>query len=118
MAARILVVDDDREDRTSVAKELSDYDVTGVTNGDEALELLEVQKFDITILDAQTPDGWETLRIVKDAWNGYETKVIMVSDNPDPDEFMKSCVIGADSFLSKPFDSISLRRLVRESLVE
>lgn len=77
--------------------------------GQEALELLATQPFDVVILDVMMPgmDGIETLREIKLAWPGIQ--VVLLSGHGGEELGLRGMAYGAHAYLLKP---VSLKRLV------
>jgi CheY-like chemotaxis protein len=107
----VLVVDDDEAIRTAVAEilELSGYDVAVASDGQEAVELLEVGlEPRAIILDLMMPrmDGWTFLRRIRGDPRFQELPVVVTSavasERPP----------GADACLQKPFEVTNLDREV------
>lgn len=117
---KILAADDNPEIRNYLGVLLSrEHDVTFAEDGEMAIELLESEPFDAVILDVEMPrtDGWEALRVLKDPDNGWpDTKVIMLTCMKEPEHFLKSIVVGADYFVSKPFDPQQLLETLDRAL--
>ena len=104
--AKILVVDDDRAFRLSVAALLRDdgYFVEAAGDGQSAVDELRRQRFDLLVLDLRMPgiDGFglvEALRV----W-GDHIPVLMISGFGTVDIAVQAMQLGADDFLSKPVD--------------
>ena len=123
---RILAVDDEKRILTFLKSKLkaSGYDVITASNGKEALELAEAQQPDLIVLDIVMPkmDGIETLRELR----GFSSvPVIMLSAKGSDTDKIKGLSLGADDYLSKPFNPDELvarieairRRLTGESKI-
>lgn len=108
---KVLIVDDEK-DIVNVLEEIlshSGLDVSSADNAKNALNALEITRFDIIITDHMMPgiDGAEFTRIVKTLYPG--TIVIGISGHPYSGAFLKA---GADAFLSKPIDFDQLLALI------
>lgn len=116
----VLVVDDNPEIREILRETLElDYRVVTAGNGEEAIEILTTEVVDLCILDVQMPvtDGFETLRIIRDAENGWPAlKVIMLTVRKEPEYWLRSAVIGADIYVTKPFSPTQMLELVHKCL--
>ena len=120
---RVLVVDDNEDIRFVVTKTLekNGYEVTTACNGDEAIEIMTQQPAQIVLLDIRMPvtDGWETLRIIKDEYNGWpETEIIMMTVCNEPENPLKAWSIGASYYLPKPFSLANMLELVQRASEE
>jgi len=82
--------------------------VEAVDTGEEALELARLYDYDIIILDLVLPDmeGYEVVRRLRAS--RVETPVLILSGLNRPQAKVKGFGVGADDFISKPFDSQEL----------
>lgn len=107
---KILVVDDEDALRTVLGAELNSegYDVVTAADGSEAVAELERKKFDLVLLDIRMPNmnGFEVLKIIKEKHAG--TKVIMLTGFADLKNAIESKKLGAEDFVSKPYDLVDL----------
>jgi DNA-binding NtrC family response regulator len=102
----ILVVDDEDALRTALSGELTakGYTVDTASDGDEAIAFIQIKSFDLVILDIKMVriQGLEVLKYIKD--NAPASKVIMLTAFADLKNAMESKRLGADDFVSKPYD--------------
>jgi two-component system response regulator ResD len=84
------------------------YEVTTVSDGKKADEIITDDTFDLIILDVMLPgkDGWALLRKVKSLG---ETPVILTTARGEEDDRIFGLELGADDYMVKP---ISMRELV------
>ncbi len=119
-ASRILVVDDEDALRTVLSGELSSagYDVSTASDGEEALTEVQNKKFDLLLLDIKMPrlDGFEVLKYVKK--NNPSVKVIMLTGFADLKNAIESKKLGAEDFVSKPYDLVDLLTTIERVLSE
>tara|TARA_B100001057_G_C22800776_1_gene931408 strand:- start:713 stop:1390 length:678 start_codon:yes stop_codon:yes gene_type:complete len=103
--AHILVVDDDDGIRSLVKKYLNEnnYLVTTAENAEEANEKIRVIKFDLIILDIMMP-GKSGLEFIAENKKKLETPIILLTAKGQADERIEGLEIGADDYLSKPFE--------------
>jgi type II secretory ATPase GspE/PulE/Tfp pilus assembly ATPase PilB-like protein/CheY-like chemotaxis protein len=104
---RILVVDDDPEDRLLVRTLMQKYGwkVEEVQDGGEALDRLESDPgFDLVVLDLEMPivDGREVLERLRAT--GATVPVVVLTGSPDPEDEYRLMEGGADDYLRKPLD--------------
>jgi DNA-binding NtrC family response regulator len=103
--ARVLVVDDEKLIRWSVTEHLSrsGYNVSSAETGEQALEKLGADSFDLVLLDIRLPgiDGTTTLR--RALALKPELVVVMMSAHGSIDVAVEAMKIGAVDFLVKPF---------------
>lgn len=107
---RILVVDDEDALRTVLSAELHSegYDVGTAADGMEALAELQKAAYDLVLLDIKMPNmnGFEVLKVIKEKYAG--TKVIMLTGFADLKNAIESKKLGAEDFVSKPYDLVDL----------
>lgn len=114
----VLVADDEDEFRKILALELQGegYRVDTAADGAEAMKMLEQKRYDVILLDIRMPhvNGFEILRFVKKKFP--ETKVIMLTAFSDMAYAIESKNLGAQAFLSKPYDLMKLFTTIRQVL--
>ena len=112
--AHILVVDDDEGIRSLVKKYLNErkYLVTTADNGENASEKIKVIKFDLIILDIMMP-GKSGLDFLKEHKENINTPIILLTAKGEPDERIEGLEMGADDYLSKPFEPKELDLRIR-----
>ena len=107
--SKILLVDDDVELTNLLAELLSleGFDIHVVHNGQEALTELELQTYDIILLDIMMPvlNGIETLKQFRQK---LTTPVLMLSARDDDIDRVLGLELGADDYLPKPFNDREL----------
>ncbi len=101
---RLLIVDDEERFRTNLVKMLTlkGMEVTAAAGGPEALELAQVQSFDVALVDIRMPgmDGLETLARLKQLTPG--TEVIMLTGHASVEAAMEINRLGGYDYLLKP----------------
>ncbi|MBM4055873.1 MAG: EAL domain-containing protein [Planctomycetes bacterium] len=82
------------------------YDICVALNGVDALEKINKQSPSIIISDISMPemDGYELCRSVKNNKLLHNLPVILLTNLSDPEEVIKSIQVGADCYMTKPFD--------------
>lgn len=118
---RILVVDDNEDNRYTLILrlELEGYqNITQAADGEEALDLLRKDNFDLVLLDVMMPkmDGYQVLEALKADGRLHNLPVIMISAVNEIDSVIRCIGLGAVDYLSKPFDAILLRARVSASI--
>ncbi|TLZ46048.1 MAG: response regulator [Methanobacteriota archaeon] len=112
---KVLVAEDDPTLREEVVELLrtSGHDVQAVSDGDEAVRLLEADKFDLALVDWNMPgrSGGEVLRRAREV--RPQTAVIVMTGYGNVDTAVEALRSGAKDFLQKPFDIESLENTVR-----
>ncbi len=101
----ILVVEDEVKITRFIKKglEMDHYTVETAYDGEEALEKIEINDYDLIILDIMLPkvDGIEVCRRVRE--NKIEAPIIMLTARDTVDDRVKGLDAGADDYLVKPF---------------
>ncbi|MGB3694445.1 MAG: response regulator [Spirulinaceae cyanobacterium] len=118
--AKILVVDDEKNIRMTVAKALDPlgYKVHTAFDGKDALYQLQAEKFDLILTDLQMP-GMNGMELLGKATELYpEIKIALISAHGTVDNAVEAMKIGAVDFLQKPFTPKELRDLVYRMLEE
>lgn len=110
MKTKVLLVDDEKEFVTSLSERLDirNFDVTCAYNGDEALQQMQAQNFDVIILDVLMPgkNGIETLQEMKKL--KPLTQVIMLTGNATVETAIEGMKLGAYDYLIKPTETETL----------
>jgi class 3 adenylate cyclase/CheY-like chemotaxis protein len=119
----VLVVDDDPLNRELLATALKNEgcDVTTAEDGLRALRILrssDSAAFDLLLLDVLMPgmDGYDVLRHLKAETALAHMPVIVVSAVDDISSAVKCLELGAEDYLTKPFDPVLLRARINSSL--
>jgi len=107
---RVLLVEDDLTAARGIAMMLKSGGIIVDTTdtGEEALELLRHYDYDVMVLDLMLPDmeGYEVVRRMRAA--RQETPVLILSGLSRPAAKVKGFAVGADDFITKPFDKAEL----------
>jgi DNA-binding response OmpR family regulator len=117
--ARLLIVEDDPEVGTGLEDyfSLKDYDVTRVVDGESALqEITALPPYDVILLDVMLPekDGFEVLREARKS--GVDSPIIMLTVKSESKHKLRGFDLGADDYVTKPFDAEELAARVRAVL--
>ena len=101
---RILIVDDDETVRWSYLRSLqgTSCNIATAGNGEEALETMEQNPFDVVLLDMRMPgqDGLSVLRTIKQKWP--ESEVVIITGYPTVDSAKEAVRLGAYDYVAKP----------------
>ena len=109
--ARVLVVDDEESNRKLLTRLLSaDYDVVTAPDGEHALRLLESMDVDLVLLDVRLPglDGFEVCSRLKKLERMRLVPVVLITGLGMREHRIRGIHVGADDFLTKPFDAEEL----------
>src|SRR3954449_3138787 len=116
---KILVVDDERDVVESVrlgfTLQWREVDVLEANEGETALSLVETEHPDIVLLDVGMPgiDGFETLRQLRAV---SDVPVLMLTARDDAMDKVKGLELGADDYVTKPFNHLELMARVKAVL--
>jgi DNA-binding response OmpR family regulator len=114
----VLVVDDEPNIRETVGfiLEMEGYDVEKAVNGREGLEKIRSLRPRAVLLDAMMPemDGFEVCRRVKEDPELAGTTIIMLTAMGQDTDRRTAMEIGADHFLTKPFDDEEVLAILSE----
>ena len=115
---RILVVEDERKVASFLKKGLEEeyYVVDCAYDGEEAIYMVEVNDYDLLVLDIMLPkiDGLEVLKQVRD--KGLGLPVLMLTAKDSVEDIVKGLDTGGDDYLTKPFIFAELLARVRALL--
>ena len=114
----ILVVDDSRIVQAMVTDilEAEGYTVRQAENGRRALEKVAQQRPDLILLDVMMPemDGYETCAVLRK--DPEYLPVLMITAKGDLEDLVRGLEVGADDYISKPFDHVELLARVKSLL--
>ncbi len=117
---KILVVDDEDALRTVLSGELvsEGYEVRTAADGDEAISNIQKESFDLVLLDIKMPrmNGFEVLKFIKEKFP--KTRVVMLTGFADLKNAIESKKLGAEDFVSKPYDLVDLLTTIERVLSE
>ncbi len=115
---KLLVVEDERDLNEIITKELiiNGYIVDSCFDGEEAIEYLSLGDYDGAILDIMLPklDGFDVLEKIRN--NGIQTPVLFLTARDSKKDIIRGLDLGADDYISKPFDLDELLARIRVML--
>jgi DNA-binding response OmpR family regulator len=115
---RVLVVDDDEVIRQLIAVnlQLEGFDVSTAVDGQDCLDRVAEIDPDVITLDVMMPrlDGWETAIQLRRSPDTAHIKVVLITARAQEDDKTHGAQVGADAYLTKPFDPNEMIRVVRE----
>jgi adenylate cyclase len=119
--AKVLLVDDSRLLRMGLRRSLEEIGLTDIVeagDGREAIETLVREHFDLMLLDMEMPEmnGMEVLAVLRDTPHHPWPPVIVISGGTAIDDAVRCIELGAEDYLSKPFNPVLLRARVKTSL--
>ena len=123
MMPKIVVVDDEAPIRRLLQMTLEDFEDAGVEilvadNGQEALELIEKEKPSLVFLDVMMPgiNGFEVCDMVKHKLGMQEVTIILLTAKGQEVDRQRGEEVGADLYITKPFDPDALVATAAEIL--
>ena len=126
MKQRILVADDEIAVQHIVARALAamPYEVVAASDGVQALEMTETLGPDLIVLDVNMPrkNGWQVLRELRGHLRSRAIPVIMLTGRGDLASEVEGLEMGADDYITKPFELEDLcarvRSVLRRNLID
>ena len=116
----ILIVDDNPRNLQLLGKVLQEnkYEIEFSTSGNAALEWIKNKKFDLILLDINMPglNGFEVCGIIRSQPEMNNVPIIFLSASVDRESILKGFEIGAQDYITKPFDSRELLVRVKTHL--
>lgn len=116
MANKVLVVDDEKLIVKGIrfSLEQDSMEVDCAYDGEEALEKVHRQEYDIVLLDLMLPkvDGLEVCQQIREF---SDVPIIMLTAKSDDMDKIMGLEYGADDYITKPFNILELRRASRQS---
>lgn len=119
----VLIVDDEPHIRLLIEQTLEELEDDGVEiltarDGEEALGVVEVQHPDLVFLDVTMPkrNGYDVCRAIKADLGLASTVVILLTARGQAVDREAGLSVGADEYLTKPFDPDELLRIARRRL--
>ena len=121
MADTVLIVDDDEALRTMLYKVMRSNGLLAdvAACAEEALEMTRHNRYELILMDVNMPgmDGFETIRQLRQ--RGVQTPIIIVSGRKEDYDTLYGLDIGADDYVTKPFNPVVLgakvKALIRRS---
>ncbi len=120
MAKKILVVDDERDlvETITFRLEAAGYEVSSAFDGQEGLEKAREIKPDLILLDVMMPkmDGYQVCRMLKFDDDYKNIPIIMLTARGQEQDKKTGGDVGADDYITKPFDSKDLLARIQKML--
>jgi len=117
---KILVIEDNNEVRENIAEilELSSYEVITAENGKIGVEFALQQSPDLIVCDIMMPelDGYGVLHLLNKHIETYGIPFIFLTAKSEKTDLRKGMEMGADDYLTKPFDGIELLNAIEVRL--
>ena len=123
MEQKILIVDDEAHIRMLLEQTLEDLEDDGVTfysaqNGEEAMEIIQEEKPQLVFLDVMMPklNGMEVCRRVKKELMLTDVFIVLLTAKGQELDRQKGQEVGADLYMTKPFDPETILNKAKEIL--
>jgi len=123
MNKKLLIVDDEPHIRMLIEQTLEDLEDEGVElliaeNGEQALQIIEKEKPNLVFLDVMMPkmNGMEVCQKVKKELNLSEVYIILLTAKGQEVDRQKGLDMGADRYMTKPFDPDEMLAIAEEIL--
>ena len=118
---KILIIDDQQvyRKKLELAVGALGYSATSASGGQEGLQQLKTENFDLVLLDIMMPgmDGFDVMQIMKEDRQLVDIPVIVISAlDSDMDSVVRAIEFGAQDFLPKNFDPVLLAARLSSSL--
>jgi sigma-B regulation protein RsbU (phosphoserine phosphatase) len=108
MQGKLLVVDDNEMNRDMLSRRLSRRKHTVITaeNGQQALDLIEKEPFDVILLDIMMPgiSGIEVLKKLRETYSPADLPIIMVTAKSESENVVEALKLGANDYVIKPLN--------------
>jgi DNA-binding response OmpR family regulator len=112
MSKKVLVIDDEETIRKVLRIHLGNagYEVKEASDGEQAIEQLKKDRFDLLICDIRMPkkSGWEVLKEVRSNPETSEIPVIVLTAKNEDTDMFKGYELGASYYITKPFTKSQL----------
>jgi len=116
----LLIVDDNEMNRDMLSRRLQrqGYTVAVAEDGRQALDMIKAQNFDLVLLDIMLPgmNGYQVLEHMKADYALHDIPVIMTSALDDTESIARCIEMGAEDYLTKPFDMVVVKARVSACL--
>jgi DNA-binding response OmpR family regulator len=117
MEENLLIIDDIPENIQVLGHALAKehYSVSFATDGQQALEMIAENDFDLILLDVMMPhmDGYEVCRCLKSMPTKKDVPIIFLTARTEPEDIVKGFEVGAVDYVTKPFNAPELLARVR-----
>src|ERR1043165_763700 len=120
MAKRILVIDDNNDLRENTAEilDLAGYETLTAENGKRGVEIATKEKPDMIVCDIMMPelDGYGVLHLLRKNADTQNIPFIFLTAKTERSDFRKGMEMGADDYVTKPFEDIELLNAIEVRL--
>lgn len=124
MSKKLLIVDDEAHIRMLIEQTLEDLEDEGVEmlfadNGEKALQIIQEERPNLVFLDVMMPkmNGMEVCQRVKKELNLTDVYIILLTAKGQEVDRQKGLEMGADRYMTKPFDPDEMYAIAEEILL-
>ncbi len=115
----IMIVEDSATTRSMIRAVLEEFDeveTVEAASGFEAIKLLPSQEVDLVVTDINMPDinGLELINFMRKDERWLNTPIIIISTERSEEDKRRGVALGANAYITKPFDPEDLQGLVKE----
>lgn len=116
--SKILVVEDSEEFRKIIIRTLSEYEVVCAATAEEASVILRNNSFDMVLVDINLPqkDGYSLINEIHENSEHNNVSVMCLTGRKEITDKVTAFSLGADDYITKPFDPLELRARVDAKL--
>jgi two-component system cell cycle response regulator DivK len=122
MSKRILVVEDQEDDRQIIRDMLAatDYEIVEAEDGEQALAAVAKERPDLILMEIQLPsmDGYEAMRRIRTDPALLSIPIIAVTSYAPNEEEQKARAAGCDDFVPKPYSPRQLLAKIRQYIAQ
>ncbi len=117
---KIIVIDDDDSLREIIVEllELNEFDVFNYSGGTEGIKGITENKPDLVVCDIMMPEvnGYEVLKMIRNNPEVKNTPFVFLSAKIETKDFRKGMNLGADDYLTKPFELEELLKIIKSRI--
>jgi DNA-binding response OmpR family regulator len=118
--SKVLIVDDEPHivNLVKLSLDKNRYNVTGAYSGREALSLIDKSSPDVIVVDLMMPgiNGYELCQAIRSRTKTKDVPIIILSAKHQMNDKLHAIDVGADDYITKPFDPLELERRIRLNL--
>ncbi len=116
----VLIVDDNEMNRDLLSRRLDrqGYDISLAVDGQQAMDMVINNKYDLVLLDIMMPEinGYQVLEKMKTDSKLHHIPIIMISALDEIESVVRCVELGADDYISKPFNPVLLKARIKACL--
>ena len=115
---QIAIIEDDQEMQELYSQILDQYQTVRSSTAEEGLEVIAQKHPDLVLLDLGLPgtDGFDVCRQCRQNPNSFDIPIIIITGNKSDDDVVKGLELGADDYITKPFNNRELIARVKAVL--